>query len=235
MHSDLGLLDALQIDCPAAKLAIYVDSVNIEATTEDCRVTETKNMTAADMRFLQACKLARIVATAINVIVTYFEDELGMEVSAPKSKITSSVPAVARFTQTLVKKNKATAISYKKGESAKMLGVGTNGGYSRVTKTLNKRTAALKKKIPRYQLFGRKGFSRQALAGATVVPAATYGCETVGYSDTALLQLRRTALGAIASDTGGGCMESEWLERDGSKGVLDPAFQAHIAPHLQPG
>ena len=107
----LGLLDALQIECPVASLAIYVDDINIEATSDDCGVTEAKNMTAVDKRFLQGCKMARVVATAVNAIVKYFEEDLGMEVSAPKSKITSSVPAAARLVQSLVRKSKAAAIS----------------------------------------------------------------------------------------------------------------------------
>ena len=80
----LGLLDALQIECPAATLAIYVDDINNEATSDNCSVKTTRNMSAADRRFLQGCKMAKVVAMAVNTIVRYFEEDLGMEVSAPK-------------------------------------------------------------------------------------------------------------------------------------------------------
>ena len=66
-----------------------------------------------------------------------------MEVSAGKSKITASIPAVAHVAESLVKKKKASALRHGKGEIAKMLGVGTNGGVSRVIKTQNTRLKAL--------------------------------------------------------------------------------------------
>ena len=85
-------------------------------------------------------------------------------------------------------------------------------------------------KIPRYRKLGKDGFSKTALARATVMPAASYGPEVVGYSDSALHKLRVNALAAVASATGGGHMDAEWAARDGSTGKLDPAFEAHAAP-----
>ena len=96
--------------------------------------------------------------------------------------------------------------------------------------TLTKRRAAIADKAHRYHQLGKKGFSKRALARATVVPAACYGCESIGYSDTALRKLRTTALGTIATATQGGHMDAEWLIRDGATERLDPAFIAHAAP-----
>ena len=116
--------------------------------------------------------------------MAYFEDQLGMEVSSSKSCVTSSIPALARMAQTLVHKDKVRALDYRRGEVAKMLGVGTNGGVSRVIKTQGKRRKAVAGKTSHYQYLGRCGFSKKALTKATVMPAASYGCEVVGYGSS---------------------------------------------------
>ena len=94
----------------------------------------------------------------MNITIDYFGNGLKMEVSSSKSKITSSMPTIARLAESLVVKRKASSIQVRRGETAKMLGVGTNGGVSRVTAVLDKRVRALKKKLPRYRLLGSKGF-----------------------------------------------------------------------------
>ena len=93
-----------------------------------------------------------------------------------------------------------------------------------------KRMKNLAAKIPRYRKLGKDEFSKTALARATVMPAASYGSEGVGYSDSALYKLRVNARAAVASATGGGHMDAEWAARDGSTDKLDPAFEAHAAP-----
>ena len=87
-------------------------------------------MTPAEAKFVSAMDLSRLVSDTVNNIVHYFEETLGMEVSAAKSKVTSSPPAVSRLVQSLVRGGKVSAINARKGETAKMLGVGTNGGAS---------------------------------------------------------------------------------------------------------
>ena len=77
---------------------------------------------------------------------------------------------------------------------------------------------------------GKLGFSRTALARATVVPTTCYGIEITGASDTSLARLRRVALEAVATSTQGGNLDAEWMARDGSHSTLDPAFQVHAAP-----
>ena len=77
---------------------------------------------------------------------------------------------------------------------------------------------------------GRKGFARRALARPTVVAAATYGCEHSGYSDSALKQLRYSALQTVATATPGGSLDAEWMARDGQSDTCDPAFAAHALP-----
>ena len=234
----LALLDVLDVQCPQVRLAIYVDDINVEATrpnhddddVQHCHKDKAPSMAPAEKKFIAACELAGLISKAVNLIVAFFEDEMRMEVSAEQSRITSSIPALARMSQAMVKGGKAKAICHKKGERAKMLGVETNGGISRVTKTQTKRRAAVKKRTWRYHVLGSKGFSRTALARATVVPATTYGCEVVGYSDSALGKLRRVALATVASSTAGGHMDAEWAARDGASGKLDPAFAAHAQP-----
>ena len=54
--------------------------------------------------------------------------------------------------------------------------------------------------------------------------------EVTGTSNSTLQRLRRTALRTVASTTQGGCLEAEWLARDGEHSTLDPAFQMHAAP-----
>ena len=63
----------------------------------------------AEFRAIQAAKLASIIAQAVNCVVSYFEGELRMEVSASESVITSSMPAVAQLTETLIRDSKAKA------------------------------------------------------------------------------------------------------------------------------
>ena len=191
---------------------------------------DSSDQSRPDHRFQQAYQIAKIIAQAVNIIVDYFESELGMEVSASKSKVTATLPAIARASAAMITKGKATAIEYGKGETAKMLGVSTNGGATRTVASLRKRSAALKKKIGRYHILGKEGFSRKALARPTVVAAATYGCENTGYADSALRQLRTLALRTVATATSGGNLDAEWMARDGQKDTLDPAFAAHAMP-----
>jgi hypothetical protein len=94
----------------------------------------------------------------------------------------------------------------------------------------NKRVKDVKSKLGRYRFLGSQGFSKTALARATIVPATCYGIDVTGASDSTLLSLRRVALGAVATSTQGGCLDSEWFARDGDSGTLDPAFQVHAAP-----
>ena len=85
-----------------------------------------------------------------------------------------------------------------------MLEVSTNGGMSRTVASLKTRCVALKRKIHRYHVLGRRGFSKKAWSRPTVVRAATYVCEVTGYSDTSLAQLRPSTLKTIATQTAGG-------------------------------
>ena len=248
----LGLLDILRIQCPNITAAVYVDDVNLEASDrpeaaeptchaprpqqqrrqqQQCRSSQRHpTQTAAEKKLLTAARLATEVAEAVNVTVRYFEVQLGMEVSAPKSKIASSMPSIATLAQSLVKKRKATALNTRKGETAKMLGVATNGGATRVVKTLRKQAQNVKDRIWRYRMLGQKGFCKRSLARATIMPAAGYGLETQGISDSALQALRRTALLAVGTDTQGGNLDAEWLACGGAREMLDPAFYAHTAP-----
>ena len=88
--------------------------------------------------------------------------------------------------QTLTRGQKVRALNVHKGHTAKMLGVGTNGAVRRTMKTHNKRVIALKQRVWRYRRLGERGFSKSALARATVVPGTCYGVEITGASNSSL-------------------------------------------------
>ena len=101
-----------------------------------------------------------------------------------------------------------------------MLGVATSGGALRVMEMHDKRTAAVKKRLWRFRQMGKRGFCRTALARATVVPAACYGIEVTGASDSTLRRLRKVALEAVATGTQGGNLDAEMMTR------LPPSMRA---------
>ena len=57
-----------------------------------------------------------------------------------------------------------------------------------------------------------------------------YGCETMGVSDTALLQARRVAARAMGTGVSGGSLELTLYMADRCAGTADPAFAAHVLP-----
>ena len=226
----LQLLDVLGVECPRITAAVYVDDINLEASHTVDEAHAPPSASVAEHRHMCATSLAADIAHAINCVVRFFEDGMGMEVSASKSVITATMPALARMTEAMVIRGKATAVSGGAGTYGKMLGVATTGGGTRIMKVHNKRTAAVKKRIWRFRNMGKRGFCRTALARATIVPSACYGIETTGASDSTLRRLRRIALSAVATSTHGGNLDAEWMARDGSHSSLDPAFRMHVAP-----
>ena len=111
-----------------------------------------------------------------------------------------------------------------------MLGVATNGAMTRCIKLLTKRRQQFARKVQRIRALGEMGISKTALLRATAMPAMAYGSELAGFSDTALRSTRSLLLSAAATATSSGCMDADFMARDGQHGRLDPAFVAHTAP-----
>ena len=225
----LQLLDILEVQCPDVSAKVFVDDINLESTEEINADEAPSGATAAEHRTVKATRLAANIAKAVNCVIKYFE-ELRMDVSEAKSVYTANMPTIAKMAQTLTTRQKVKALEVSKGHSAKMLGVGTTGAVRRTMKSHNKRVKALQDRVWHFQHMGQLGFSKTALARATVTPATCYGMEVTGASNSSLRRLRSTALRTVASTTQGGCLEAEWLARDGEHGSLDPAFQMHSAP-----
>ena len=238
----LDLIDRLAHDYPQLIQAIYVDDVNIEHRNQvdDKRYPTpqqgtprhiAKTMLLARSRHIAdlAIRTTSLVAKATDCVIDFFE-ALGMEVSASKSVVTASTPASARLLAAAVKSNKVRCIHPRKGQPAKMLGVGTCGGGARTTKVFNKRVQAFKKKSRRISVLKQHGFQTRFAVRATAMPSIGYGMETAGVSDSALKRIRQTVNSAAGTDTRGGHFEAELFAKDALHGRVDPAFDAHTKP-----
>ena len=111
-----------------------------------------------------------------------------------------------------------------------MLGVGSVGGCRRTTKVFRKRLANFKKKISKFDHLSAKGFNVKTAVRLTGMPSIAYGMEVAGAADTALADMRRTIVRAAGTSTAGGSYECELFAKDGKRGRLDPAFEAHSKP-----
>ena len=176
---------------------------------------------------INAARTAVLVARATNYTIDYFRT-LGMQVSASKSVVASSSAGAAAIMETVVAGSTVRAISHRGGQVAKMLGVGTVGGAARTTKIFDKRVASFKVKKHKSQKLRAQGFQVANAVRATAMPSMGYGLETAGVSDSKLSNLRRTVCNAAS--TGGGSFECELMAKDGRRGRLDPAFDAHVKP-----
>ena len=175
-------------------------------------------------------RTANTVAKATNAAIDYFEQQVGMEVSQAKSAITATNSPTARLASCMIRSQKGAPIGPKGKTHAKMLGVGTVGGAKRTTVVQQQRLKQFATKRNRYKALKKAGFCVRTLTRATAMPAIGYGLECHGIADHALRKTRREVLAAMASNTSGGDMDTEWYTRDGTSGKNDPAFDAHVLP-----
>ena len=122
----LQLLDVLDVECPQVSAAIYVDDINLESTEEMAEDDIPPGASAAEHRTMRATGLAANLAKAVNLVIQYFDDELRMQVSESKSVYTESMPAVTAMAQSLTRDQKVKALEVSKGQTAKMLCVGSS-------------------------------------------------------------------------------------------------------------
>ena len=111
-----------------------------------------------------------------------------------------------------------------------MLGVGSVGGGKRTTKVFKKRLASFKKKVQKFDRLAAEGFSVRTAVRATAMPSIGYALEAAGLSNTALADVRRVVTRAAGTSTAGGNIDCELLAKDGKRGRLDPAYDAHTKP-----
>jgi hypothetical protein len=151
-----------------------------------------------------------------------------MEVSTSKSVVLASCSLLGRgLCSKLVK------YGVKLAEWAKSLGAGMGAGVVRNTLVLNKRMKAFAKRARRFRLVRRNGVGTARLMRTGGLSSLTYGAESLGVSDSMLLNQRRVVAAAVAPSSGGGGQDLDMslvIADGGVKGMADPAYPAHTAP-----
>jgi hypothetical protein len=176
--------------------------------------------------------LAKVVVytmiRVIDFVVDYLENELHMEVSAKKSKLIASSAAIAEAIILGTASAKVTPARH-----GKMLGTDAVGGRRRSVRNFRSRLKEFDGKIQKFQQLRKVGVNSPQMVRTAGVPAITYGCDTVGISDTALNGARSKIAAAASPSAAGKNPVLVLLALDGSTGTLDPAFDAHVAPAKQ--
>ena len=163
-----------------------------------------------------------------DFVVLYLEGELGMEVSAKKSKLIASSAAIA---SAIIHGTASTKVSY--ARHGRMLGTDAVGGRRRSAYNFRNRLEDFGLKASKFQQLRKLGVNSPQMVRAAGVPAIAYGCETFGISDTGLNTARSKIAAAASPSAGGKNPILVLLALDGSSGTLDPAFAAHVTPARQ--
>ncbi len=153
------------------------------------------------------------------------EDILGLQVSATKSGVLASKPAIA---DTITKASCTTRVASLR--QAKALGTPAGGGKKRAAKSLYRRVSVWTRKLKRVQALRRAGVNTVLMAMTAGTPSITYGVDTVGMGDTHLERARSAIARASAPDGGGKDPNLVLRLLDGTGGTADPAFDAHVKP-----
>ena len=169
-------------------------------------------------------KIIRELAQAIDFAVHVLEDAMLMQVSAKKSKVVASKPAIAAAVIKATNSDRTSIATI-----SKLLGTDTVGGSRRSTAGFRKRLCNLGGCIQRYKALRKIGVNTTLMARTAAVPAVMYGCETFGVSDSCLHNARVKIAMAASPAAAGRNPVLTLLAVDGSSGTLDPAFEAHAA------
>ena len=100
---------------------------------------------------------------------------------------------------------KKLCINTKVARAAKDLGIGRAGGHRRTLVGITHRKRAARQRAYRVTYLTTKDKRAQALYGTGVLPQATYGAETTGYSPTFVSELRTMAADATGTAHKGRC------------------------------
>ena len=203
----LDVIDSACRICPEVSLKVYVDDISISATHSMERT------------------VANLVAEATDLIVTFFERNLNLEVSKTKSAVVCSTLSLARRTAASTRSGKISA-----RRTSKLLGVATCGGRRRVVKAIKKRVKDFARKVTRFHVLRRANVRVTQMVQAVASPSMTYGIECAGVANAPLAQMRSKAAAAAAPEACGKNPDLVLHTVDAGGSTIDPSFAAHALP-----
>ena len=181
---------------------------------------------------LAACGCtAFVVKTLIdstNLVIHMLENKLGMNVSAKKSVVVSSLPTAAVAIAEGIETKKVSPTFHAKG-----LGADIVGGSKRCTQQQRKRLKVFSDKRESFHSLRQAGGNTQQIARAVGPPSTLYTVDCFGISNAALQQVRSSVAASASTDTAGKNPDAVLYAIDGQFGTLDPAFDAHALPIKQ--
>ena len=134
--------------------------------------------------------------------------QLAAGISSLKGKISPKTTIIGNncsLNQQLCQALKKGGIHTKVAKAAKDLGIGRSGGHRRTMIGIIHRKKAAKLRASRVTYLTSKDKRAKALYGTGVLPQATYGAETTGYSPTFVTELRTMAADATGTSHKGRC------------------------------
>jgi hypothetical protein len=178
---------------------------------------------------LAVCGLPKFVVATMAAVIDYtvhwLEDLLLMEVSAKKSRVVASKPALAAA---IVERTKTCKVS--PTCHLKLLGTDSVGGARRSTLTAQSRVGDLTSRSRRYRALRASGVNSAQMVRTAATPAVMYGCDIFGIADSPLNTVRAKIARAGAPEAAGKNPDLMLSALDGQDGTMDPAFEAHGLP-----
>ena len=164
---------------------------------------------------------------ALRLTAARFADgieRVGLETSVANSVVVATKAVISRRVAA------RTSTRLRPAMVGKMLGCGTRAGNRRCVSVLKSRLKRYQSRLPRVQRLRKSGAPATVWVRTAGTPAALYGVEVTGVSDSHLLDLRRTAVAAASAPASGeDVLLSSWAW-DAAGASTDPAFVAHEAP-----
>ena len=174
---------------------------------------------------IDAESAALILSIITDKLVRAIEEELSMEISPTKTLVNASRMAIANRTAFLSQTQRLTA-----QRACKLLGAGAAGGRRRCMVFLRARLKPMRQRVQRIHAVRAAGLQVANMVRAAITQGVTYGAEIMGVSDSLLEKWRVMVAGAVSPEAGGKNCDLVLYLRDGNKGTLDPAFDAHVKP-----
>ena len=198
-------LDLAAAACLHVRLTCYVDDVALEQAGSAESVEED--------------------LAAVTLCFTKALEDAGLEFSATKNTVSASVGILS---DRLAKK--LARLKVRRQDRVKSLGTPMGAGRRRNAQVAKARLAAFKARKSRFHLLKKAKVEVARLLRTGGIAALTYGQESMGVSNTALLSQRRAVAATLATE-GNGDLDLRLALADGTgKAKVDPAFAAHLQP-----
>jgi hypothetical protein len=165
------------------------------------------------------------VALATDHVVRLLEGALGLTVSVKKSVVAACRSSLAVRVKNASRTRRLSAV-----RATKLLGAPAGGGRRRYVAPAMTRVKAFIGKIRKIRVMRKAGVAARSLITTAGNPAALYGTDIMGISDTHLSTLRSAVAAALSRSTAGRSPDLVLYAADASGGRVDPAFEAHEAP-----